>query len=213
MSERGGEGSPILYDVTIMSVRAGETPVALERVEQTMRSGIGGRLKACWTCEIGAVGDIMIIRTFDDPAELTAERERFARQGDAFGAGDVVESVTSDIYVSFPFMPEMPAGKMGPFYEVRVYDTTRTGIPATIDLWREAVPHRVRISPLLAAMYAIDGRVPRLMHIWPYESLDARQALRQQAFDSGHWPPKGGLAHLRKFSSSLYLPARFSPLA
>jgi hypothetical protein len=80
-------------------------------------------------------------------------------------------------------------------------------------LWREALPHRVKVSPLLTAMYAVDAKMPRIMHIWPYSSLDARQALRQQAFDSGQWPPKGGLPHLKRFSSSIYLPAPFSPLA
>ena len=29
----------------------------------------------------------------------------------------------------------------------------------------------------------------------------------------GQWPPKGGLVHLRRFSSSIYLPASFSPLS
>jgi hypothetical protein len=96
---------------------------------------------------------------------------------------------------------------------VRVYQTTRPGIAATIELWREAVPHRVKISPLVTAMYAVDGALPRFMHVWCFPTLDARQALRQQAFDSGMWPPKGGLVHLRRFSSSIYLPAPFSPLA
>jgi NIPSNAP protein len=203
----------VIYDVTILSVRAGQTPAALERVEQAVLGADRGRLQACWYCEIGAVGDIMLIRGFRTAAELTAERERLVMDGDAFGVGDVVEGITSDTFLRFPFLPDMPAGKLGPFYEVRVYQTTRAGIPATIDLWREAVPHRVKISPLVTAMYAIDAALPRFMHIWPFPSLDARQALRQQAFDSGQWPPKGGLAHLRRFSSSIYLPARFSPLA
>ena len=202
----------MIYDVTTISVRAGQTPAALEHVEKAVLSTGRGKLHACWYCEIGAVGDIMVIRGFRSAAELTAERERLVMEGDALGVVEP-ESVSCDTYLPFPFLPEMPSGKLGPFYEVRIYQTTRAGIPATIDLWRDAVPHRVKISPLVAAMYAVEAAVPRFMHIWPFPSLDARQALRQQAFDSGQWPPKGGLAHLRRFSSSIYLPARFSPLA
>src|SRR4029077_19597669 len=113
----------------------------------------------------------------------------------------MLESMTSQTYVLFPFLDEIATGKLGPFYEVRIYQTTRSGIAATIDLWRDAIPHRTKISPLATAMYAIDSAVPRFMHVWPFPSLDARQKLRQQAFDSGQWPPKGGLVHLRRFSS------------
>lgn len=203
----------MIYDVTTISVRAGQTPAALERMEPVVLGTSRGKLQACWYCEIGAVGDIMLIRGFRNGAELAAERERLVMEGDTFGAGDLAEAITSDAFLPFPFLPDMPTGKLGPFYEVRLYQTTRAGVPATIDLWRDAVPHRVKISPLVTAMYAIDAALPRFMHIWPFPSLDARQALRQQAFDSGQWPPKGGLAHLRRFSSSIYLPARFSPLA
>jgi hypothetical protein len=203
----------VIYDVTTLSVLAGQTPTALGLIEQAMRQTNRGRLHACWYCEIGPAGDIMLIRSFRTAAELTAERERAVMEGDAFGAGDLVESLTSDTYLQFPFLSDLPSGQLGPFYEVRIYPTTRTGVPATIDLWRDALPHRVKISPLLTAMYAVDAKMPRIMHIWPYPSLDARQALRQQALEGGEWPPKGGLPHLKRFSSSIYLPAQFSPLA
>lgn len=203
----------MIYDVTTLVIRAGQTPAALERMESALRAPGRGTLCACWYCEIGAVGDILVIRGFGSTADLAAERERLVMEGDAFGAGEFVESVTSDTYVRFPFLPEMASGKLGPFYEVRVYQTTRNGIRATIDLWREAVPHRIKISPLVTAMYALDAALPRFMHIWPFPTLEARQSLRQQALESGQWPPKGGLAHLRRFTSSIYLPARFSPLA
>jgi hypothetical protein len=203
----------VIYDVTTLAVRAGQTPAALDRIEAALRASGRGVLYACWYCEIGAVGDVLLIRGFRSASELTAERERLVMEGDVFGASEFVESVTSDTYAPFPFLPEMQTGKFGPFYEVRVYNTTRNGIPATIDLWRDAVPQRVKISPLVTAMYALDATLPRFMHIWPFPTLDARQSLRKQALESGHWPPKGGLVHLRRFTSSIYLPARFSPLA
>lgn len=203
----------MIYDVTTLSLAVGTMPQALERIERTLRGATASKLYACWYCEIGAVGDILLIRGYPDALAVQEDRERQVLQGDPFGLGDTLESLTTQSFMQFPFLDEIGAGKVGPFYEVRVYQTTRPGIAATIELWRDAIPHRTRISPLVTALYAIDGAVPRFMHVWPYASLDARQALRQQAFDSGEWPPKGGLVHLRRFSSSIYLPAAFSPLA
>ena len=203
----------MIYDVTTLSIAVGKGPAALERIGKTVENERGMRLYACWTCEIGAVGDVLLLRGYPSADAVQEDRERMVRDGDPFGLGDMLESVARQSFVQFPFLPEMPSGRLGPFYEVRVYQTARAGIAPTIELWREAIPHRVKISPLLTAMYAIDGAVPRLMHVWPYPSLDARQALRQKAFDSGQWPPKGGLVHLRRFSSSIYVPAPFSPLA
>lgn len=203
----------MIYDVTNLSVGVGKTPLALETIAKALQRATSSTLIACWYCEIGAVGDIILIRGHSTAATLQEDRENTAIQGDPFGLGDTLESLTTSTYVQFPFLPDMPVGKLGPFYEVRIYQTTRAGLAKTIDLWREAVPHRTRISPLATAMYAVDGHIPRFMHVWPFPSLDARQKLRQQAFDSGQWPPKGGLAYLRRFSSSIYLPAAFSPLA
>ena len=203
----------MIYDVTNLSVGVGKTPLALETIGKALQGVTSSTLYACWYCEIGAVGDIMLLRGYATPAALHEDREQMAMQGDPFGLGETLESLTTSAYLQFPFLPDLVTGKLGPFYEVRIYQTTRPGLAKTIDLWREAIPHRIKISPLATAMYAIDGPIPRIMHVWPFPTLDARQSLRQKAFDSGQWPPKGGLAHLRRFSSSIYLPAAFSPLA
>jgi hypothetical protein len=202
----------LIYDVTTLSVSVGKTPQALDLIGKAVRDATASTLHACWYCEIGAVGDILLIRGYPTAEAVQADRERMVMDGDPFNLGDILESITRQSFVQFPFLAGIASGKLGPFYEVRVYQTTRPGIAATIALWRDAVPHRVKISPLVTAMYAIDGAIPRFMHIWPFPSLDARQALRQKAFDSGFWPPGGGLVHLRRFSSSIYLPAAFSPL-
>jgi len=77
----------VIYDVTILSVRAGQTPAALERVEQAVLGADRGRLQACWYCEIGAVGDIMLIRGFRTAAELTAaEKNAVSHRGQALRA-------------------------------------------------------------------------------------------------------------------------------
>jgi hypothetical protein len=202
----------MIYDVTTLSLAVGKTPAALDLIGKVVCAANAPKLYACWYCEIGAVGDVMLIRGYPTAADLQQARERLVLDGNPFGLGDMLDTLTSQSYVLFPFIVDIATGKLGPFYEVRIYQTTRSGIAGTIELWRDAIPHRTRISPLATAMYATDSVVPRFMHVWPFPSLDARQQLRKQALDSGEWPPEGGLVHLRRFSSSIYLPAAFSPL-
>jgi hypothetical protein len=74
------------------------------------------------------------------------------------------------------------------------------------------VPERTTRSPLIGAMYALDGTVPRFLNIWPYKSVDERSRIRAEAVKDGIWPPKGGPAHLTTMESTIYMPAPFSPL-
>jgi len=96
--------------------------------------------------------------------------------------------------------------------EVRSYVLRPDGLATTIELWRKAVPGRLTVSPLLAAMYSVTGPLLRFMHIWPYASLDERQRLRTKAVADGVWPPPGGPDQLIAQQADIFLPADFSPL-
>jgi hypothetical protein len=87
-----------------------------------------------------------------------------------------------------------------------------SGLAPTIEAWRNAVGPRTEISPLVVAMYALDGPTPHFMNIWPYKSLDERQKARGAAVAAGIWPPQGGPEHLTTLQSTIFLPAELSPL-
>jgi hypothetical protein len=106
----------------------------------------------------------------------------------------------------------MQAGQFGPCYEVRSYVLKPGALAATTEAWRKAVPGRMKISPVLAVMSSVSGAVTRLMHIWPYHSLDERARLRDKAVADGVWPPSGGPALLVSQQVDIYLPAPFSPM-
>jgi hypothetical protein len=100
----------------------------------------------------------------------------------------------------------------GGIYEMRVYGTKLASLQHTIDAWEKAVPERTKRSPLIGAMFTLDGAVPRFLNIWPYKSVDERSRIRAEAVKDGIWPPKGGPAHLTTMESTIYVPAPFSPL-
>ena len=106
----------------------------------------------------------------------------------------------------------MVPGNYGKVYEFRTYRLKPNGLPPTIAAWEAAMPARSKLSTLLINMYALDG-VPRITHIWPYASLDARAAIRADAVAMGIWPPKNGPEQLITATSMIGVPTEASPLA
>ena len=201
------------YEVTTLTVPIGITPKALPRINEYLSGTASkGKLLACWYSDIGTLNQIMVLRGYEEEADLAQERDGRIMADNPFGIGEWLTGMSIDTYAPFPFLPPIAVGEFGPFYEVRVYGIKPSGLAATIDAWRGAVGPRSQISPLTIAMYALDGAIPRFMNIWPYKSLDGRQKARAQAVEAGIWPPKGGPEHLTTLQSTIFLPAAFSPL-
>ncbi len=201
------------YDLTTLTVRPGTTPAALPRLQQWIESGgSAGELLACWFTELGALNQILLIRGYTDPTVIADERDRNARSAHPFGIADLLTGAASDTYASFSFMPPIVACKSGPIFEVRTYTLKPDGLAKTIALWEAAVPNRIKLSPLLCALYGVSGTTPRFVHIWPYASLDARQSIRGEAVKAGVWPPPGGPDQLVSQQADIYFAAPFSPI-
>jgi len=198
------------YDVTILTVRPGTHPHAINVLKDTLVNLPG--LLACWYSEIGALNQILILRGGSDADAVNASRMQALSSGNPFGVGEWSVSMTMDTYVAFDFLPPLRPGKFGPCYEVRTYLLKTEGLAPTIELWRNAVPGRTKVSPLLTAMTSVTGAVTRFMHIWPYPSMDERARLRSKSVSDGVWPPPGGPGYLAAMQSDIYLPAEFSPL-
>ena len=198
------------YDVTILAVRPGTHPQALAVLGKSLPNEES--LLACWYSDIGTVNQILLIRTMADPATALDARLAMLKERSPFGIGEFITGMAMDTYVSFDFLPPMRAGQFGPCYEVRTYMLKPDGLAPTMELWRKAVPGRITVSPLLAAMTSVTGAVTRFMHIWPYRSFDERARLRDKAVADGVWPPPGGPGHLLSQQVDIYLPASFSPM-
>ncbi len=198
------------YEVTIHTVRPGTAPGALAAMQGSLAAG-RGKLLACWSSEIGALNRILVIREAD-PAAREAAAAALASDDNPFGINEFAVASETDVFIPFPFVEAMQPGERGPFFEVRTYELHPAGLPRTVELWRKALPGRCALSPILAAMYATTGTLTRLMHIWPYRSLNERQQIRAKAIADKVWPPPGGTAHFASMRTDIYLPAPFSPL-
>jgi len=204
----------MLYEIATLDIRVGTAPDALNGVEAFLKDGSAkGTLLGCWTSEIGTLNQIYVLRGYADEATLRTERSRATSTTSPFNCGDKLEGLTFDTYALFPFLPPIAPAKHGKIYEIRTYILKHGGLPHTLAAWKAAVPARVVVSPLVAALYTLDGP-QRITHIWPYPSIEARMSTRSDCIAKGIWPPKGGLEWLTSnMRSTIVLPSAFSPLS
>ena len=203
----------MIYSVCKIEVPPAKHNAALAGVKKAIDEGrVAGTLTGCWYCEIGRLNRVLAIFAYRSADALAADRDAILRSGDPLGVTDVARDVTFEAFATFPGVDFMTPGPAGPVYEIREYRLKRSGLAATFAAWDKVLDARRKVSPLATVMYALDGVVPRFMHIWPFATLNDRMRLRAEAVTQGIWPPPGGLEHIEAMQSEIFLPAAFSPL-
>ena len=198
------------YDVATITVRPATQGNALVALERTLAKDPA--LLTCWVSEIGALNQILIIKSIADQVAAIDARMTVMNSSNPFGVGEFMTGISMDTYVAYDFFEPMRPGKIGPIFEVRSYSLKIGGLAPTSELWRKAAPARAKISPILTAMTAVTGDVTRFVHIWPYASLEERGRLRVKSIADGVWPPPGGPNNIATQQTDIYLPAPFSPI-
>lgn len=207
------------YEMSTLTAEVGALMPAGEKLTRIMAAvqaffdeAEAGAFLGAWTSELSRQNRLVFLRVFDDRASMEEERRRIYMSANPFGCGEALTRIEVESYAQFPDLPPLTAGGHGPIYEFRHYELKVGGLAPTLAAWAKAVPGRSAVSPLLTAMYALDG-APRFTHIWPYESHERRTALRAEAFGSGAWPPKGAPEWLAApMWSEIYAPVAGSRL-
>jgi hypothetical protein len=201
------------YDVTIITVKPNTHAKALPGVEQWLKANPRkGAFIGCLTAEIGDLNQILLMHHYASEADLAADRESVAKDANPFGCLPLIDGISTNTFMQFPFLPPIEPGQYGPIFEVRTYLLKPNGLGPTIAAWGKAAPARQKLSPILAAMYSVTGNVTRFLHIWPYPDLITRANTRKTAIETAVWPPPGGPDHLLTMHTDIYLPASFSPI-
>ncbi len=204
----------MIYEFRTYRLKPGSLPEVLRRVEEAYEHRKKySELVAFWYTEIGPLNQVVHVWPYED----AAERERIRAQAMKDPnwpppIGEFISQMESEIFVPFPFSPELKPGKHGPFYEMRSYVVRPGGIAESIKRWEGAIEARMKLSPLCAVMSTDVGPLNKYVHLWPYADLNARQEIRKQAVDAGVWPPPGGPTEVLTQESKILLPASFSPM-
>ncbi|MEL6059713.1 MULTISPECIES: NIPSNAP family protein [unclassified Methylobacterium] len=203
----------MLYELATLSCPLLEVGRAAEGVYGWVNDAQAkGELFGCWRTEIGTLGRLIVLRGFEAPEDMTAERRRALLSVNPFNAGSVVTALEMDSYAPFPFLPPIRTGDRGGVYEFRTYRLKPGGLPPTLTGWESAITSAAAYTEhLVANLYALDG-APRITHIWAFTSLEERAELRAQAYGAGVWPPKGGPEQIADATSTIAIPQGRSSL-
>ena len=94
--------------------------------------------------------------------------------------------------------------------EFRTYRLKPGTVAQAEERFGEALPARAKVSPLAAFWHTEVGPLNRIIHVWPYDSFEARSRVRGEATKLEGWPP-----NIREFveeqESEIFIPAAFSP--
>jgi len=171
-----------------------------------------GKVLGAWRTEIGTLGRLMILRSFETTEVLATERRRAFLSENPFNAGGLVTSLSMESYAPFPFLPPVEPRAFGSVYEFRTYRLLPGGLAPTLRGWENAIaPAKEYTAHLVINMYALDGP-PRITHIWGFASFEQRATLRARAYAAGIWPPHGGPENIIEATSTIALPQPWSPL-
>ena len=202
----------MIYELRTTRVRSGGLPEFARRLEAALPARERhSKLAGCWHTEIGRLLRVIELWPYEDRRHQAEVAAALARDGgQPVADGDLVHEVTVDLLEPAPFMRPLDGTpqKVGPVFELRIYQTRAGQIPNVIERWAPLVPGREALSPLLGAWH---DELGRWYHLWPYPDLAARTRTRDEATRTGLWPPKT-TEFLLTMENMILLPAAFSPI-
>jgi hypothetical protein len=94
-------------------------------------------------------------------------------------------------------------------YEVRTYVLKPGSVATFEENFAAALPHREKYSKLGAFWHTEIGPLNQVIHVWPYESAEERNSIREEAGKDPNWPPKNDPDMYVSMNSEIFNPAPF----
>lgn len=212
----------MIVELRTFELQPGRLPEAERRLADASRrrqelSPLGASLRT----EIGPLNRLVQLWPFADRAALRAASAAARRlEGWPPALGDALRRQRVERLEPFDFSPPLPAGALGPYFELRTYEcASADDLERLAAVWRLALPARLEHGPLAGVWRAGRGARLRFVHLWPYRSLDGRAELRRRVRELGVWPPplvarRRGLPawRLTRQETQILVASEFSPL-
>ena len=204
----------MIYEMRTCNCVPGKVPELLERVGDVYEHRAKySEVAGFWYTDIGPLHQVVHIWPYESPEERWRVRAEAGKDEHwPPDIHDLIVDMQSEIYAPAPFCPELRTGGPGPVYEMRIYSIKPGRFPEVVKRWEAALEERLKLSPLLLALFSENGPLNRFVHIWPYESVQHRTETRAKAEATGVWPPKGSRQFSIRQENKILLPAPFSPL-
>jgi len=208
----------MIYEMRTYDLKPRSLPEVIRRYSEAYQKRKElSPLAAFWYTEIGPLNQTVQVWPYKD----LEERGRIRAAAVAAGGwppkvGEFILDMRSEIMLPWPNSPLLPAGNVGPYFEMRTY-TLNPGDQATVQrVWEKPLQERLKLSPVIAQWFSELGALNKFVHIWPYRTMDERMQIRKKAIDAGIWPPspppgEKGYTAVRQ-ETKILLAAPFSPL-
>lgn len=199
----------MLIDWTCYRLQAGKAAAVLEMLQAAKpETGLYG----VWRSVIGADDRIYLMTPAQAQTGEALRSQLLAAKG-IFAPAPYCIEIEASRFHTLEALPDVTQGEHGSVYEIRSYELQPSDALALAEKgWADVLDVRLSIKPITTVMHSVDGVAPRLIHIYPYNSLAERIAVRNQAIATGKWPPKGGAGRNRLMATELAVPAAFSTI-
>ena len=207
----------MIYEFRTYDLKVRSVPQVLENFAEVIEKRQElSKLCAFWYTEIGPLNQIIHVWEYKDAAERDKIRSEAVKH-DWWPPkiGKFVIKQTVEIFKPWENSPLLTPGDNGPFYEMRSYLIQAGLMPQAKARWAPNIEERVKRSPLAVVMEGDVGTYNKMVHIWPYKSLDERLKIRTQAKEDNVWPPQGDPDlpfETIEQENKIMLPAPFSPM-
>ncbi len=180
----------MIYEFRTYTLRPGTLPEFLKRFGDALpKREDFSRLAAFWCTDVGPLNQVIHVW----PYENSLERARIRAEAVKAriwppNTGEFILTMNAEIFEPLAFSPALDPSKSGPVFEMCTTTVKPFTMPRLIERWKETLPDRLKLSPLIGAFTTDVGDLNRLTHIWSYGSLNERTAVKDAAVASHLWP-------------------------
>ncbi len=192
-------------------------------IAHTAKVGIKLRTKhskvvGYWTTEIGELNQVVHLWEYENFDHRTRVRAALAKDKAwntkyVSRSRPMLQHQESMVLVPADFWPFTPPSGNG-IYELRSYRIQAGKVPEWLEHFKTGLPARVKYSKPVGVWSSELGELNRVVHLWPYESLEHRARVRKAFMADPLW--KETVVKLQPLmqvmESKILVPTEFSPL-
>ena len=210
----------MIYELRTYTVAAGELPTVVKNagdVASEVRGDNFGKLEGYWVTEIGPLGQVMHLWSYESLDERARIRDALMQHKpwvEEYLPLILPRLVRQDIRLMNAFLPFKPPTTEGNVYELRNYRTKPGKAKEWAKHFANVMPAREKYSPNVCAWHTEAGQPNEVCHLWVYRDLNARQAARAAAVKDDDWKAFLGttVGFIAEAHSTILMPAAHSPM-
>ena len=134
-------------------------PRGVPEFERAFGEKLPGRVKysplgGLWHTEAGPLNQVLHVWPYEDAKHRAEVRAKAVAEGawPPQFREPVILNMNSEILLPAPFMKPLSAQKIGPLYELRIYQYEPGAVPKVIDAWGKAIEERRSYAIIASAV-------------------------------------------------------------